>query len=125
MPMKWTKSPPALVALFESLITAFPKSEKKRMFGYPSIFINGNLTAGLFEDRMMLRLSEEDRKQFLKERGHRVFEPMPGRPMKEYVEASAAMLEDPKKLIVWLERSVSYAQSLKPKSKKAARKGGR
>ena len=121
--MKWMKSPPSLVALFESAIAAFPKAQRKKMFGYPSIFVNGHLTAGLFQDRVMLRLSEEDRMRFLKQPGHRVFEPMPGRPMKQYVEASAASLGDPGQLAAWLERSVSHAQSLKPKPKKASRKG--
>jgi len=120
--MKWIPSPPGHVALFESAVAAFPKAERKKMFGYPCIFINGHLTAGLFQDRVMLRLSGEDRVRFLKERGHRVFEPMPGRPMKEYVEASGDQLADPQRLTTWLERSVSYVHSLKPKLKKPAKK---
>jgi len=118
--MKWIKSPPALISLFESAIRAFPEAEKKKMFGYPSIFIQGNLTAGLFQDRIMMRLSEKDREQFLKQDGHRVFEPMPGRPMKEYVEVSAALLEDARSLASWLAKSVDYAKSLKPKVKKSS-----
>ncbi len=94
------------------------------MFGYPCIFINGHLTAGLFQDRVMLRLSEEDRAKFLTERGHRIFEPMSGRTMKEYVEASGDLLTARRRLSAWLERSVSYVQSLKPKTKKPARKPG-
>jgi TfoX/Sxy family transcriptional regulator of competence genes len=120
--MKWKKSPPALVTCFESAVAPFPNVEKKKMFGYPAIFTNGNLTAGLFQDRVMLRLSEADRKEFLKEPGHRVFEPMPGRPMKEYVEASGPLLEDPKNLSPWIEKAVAYAGSLKARVKKAARK---
>lgn len=121
--MKWVKSPPELVGFFESLTAAFPAAQKKKMFGYPCIFMNGNLTAGLFQDRMMLRLAEADRDLFLRQSGTRVFEPMPGRPMKEYVEASPALLRDARKLGEWLERSVRYAQSLRPKVKKAPSKG--
>jgi TfoX/Sxy family transcriptional regulator of competence genes len=95
------------------------------MFGYPCIFLNGNLTAGLFQDRLMMRLSEEDRRSFLKLPGARVFEPMPGRLMREYVETPGSLVKNAGELDRWLRKSVTYVQTLKPKRKKekGAKKG--
>ena len=67
-------------------------------------------------------MPEADRKEFVKMPGHRVFEPMPGRPMKEYVEAPGALLEDPKNFSSWIQKAVAYAGSLEAKVKKGARK---
>jgi TfoX/Sxy family transcriptional regulator of competence genes len=116
--MKWVKSPEELIRLFEEGVTPFPQAERRKMFGYPCIFTNGNLTAGLFQDRLMLRLSEKDRADLLKVPGARVFEPMPGREMKEYVEVPKSVMSNPKGLDDWLRKSVSYVESLKPKVKK-------
>jgi TfoX/Sxy family transcriptional regulator of competence genes len=122
--MKWIKSPPALVALFDAAVARLPNAERKTMFGYPSLFIKGNLTAGLFQDRVMFRLSEKDREEFLRDPGHREFEPMPGRPMKEYVEAPGSTVGEGGKLERWLSKAVSHAESLKPKARKPAKKRG-
>ena len=35
------------------------------MFGYPAVFVNGNMFAGLVRDKMILRLGETDRTKFL------------------------------------------------------------
>jgi TfoX/Sxy family transcriptional regulator of competence genes len=115
--MKWKKAPQELIDLFDQAIADFRVVEKKKMFGYPCIFVNGNLTAGLYQDTMMMRLSETDRKQFLLLQGASVFEPMPGRPMKEYVMLPPAVLNNPAKLKNWLKKSIDYARTLPAKSK--------
>jgi hypothetical protein len=121
--MKWIPAPPALIKLFDSAVQAFPKAERKRMFGYPSIFVNGHLTAGLFQDRVMIRLSPEDREEVLQKKGYRIFEPMPGKQMKEYVEFPGGRPPDGGTLDKLLAKAVSYTSSLPPKAKKPARKG--
>jgi hypothetical protein len=70
---------------------------------------------------MLLRLPEAQRAELLRERGAKVFEPMPGRAMKEYVVVPKSMLEDRKTLATWIQRSRTFAASLKPKPKKAAK----
>src|SRR5262245_58046149 len=102
--MKWKKSPPELIERFDAAVAGFPAAERKQMFGYPSIFVNGNLTAGLFQDRIMFRLSEEDRSKFLKRSGTGVFEPMKGRPMKDYVESPGSLAENSAEFRAWLGR---------------------
>jgi hypothetical protein len=86
-PMKWRKSPQDLVDLFVSVMPGPPVVQRK-MFGYPAGFINGNLFMSLFEDQMIFRLPESQRQELLKKEGAKIFEPMPGRPMREYVAVS-------------------------------------
>lgn len=94
------------------------------MFGYASAFVNGNMFAGTFEDAIVLRLAEADRVALLKMKGAAQFEPMKGRPMKEYVVVPASIVATPKTLRAWIERSHRYALTLRPKApvKKAAAK---
>ena len=63
----------------------------------------------------MLRLSEAERTEFLALDGAARFEPMPGRPMREYVTVPQRMLASPDELAAWLEKSYAYAKSLPPK----------
>jgi len=122
--MAWKKSPPELVATYEAVAPEAPLAERRQMFGYPCAFVNGNMFMGLYEDSMMLRLSDADRAEMLAKPGARLFEPMSGRPMKEYVQVPAPLLDNRKALQSWVARSLSYASSLpvKEKKKKAAAK---
>ena len=54
--------------------------------------------------------------------GGRTFEPMPGRPMREYVVLPAAVLGDAGALARWVRRGVDYAAGLPPKQGKAKAK---
>ncbi len=119
--MKWEKSSQKLVALFESVLPA-PPAVQRKMFGYPAGFVNGNLFMGLFQESMILRLAEEQRAQFMKLYDARPFEPMPGRPMREYVAVPQSMLGDKKELAAWVATALAYGASLKPKAAKAAAK---
>src|SRR5215471_13018810 len=90
--MKWRKSPEALVEKFSKLVPEDRRVARRQMFGYPAAFANGNLFMGLYQDSMILRLSADDRPKFLVLAGARAFEPMPGRPMREYVVVPPEML---------------------------------
>ena len=78
--------------------------------------------AGLFADSMFLRLSEADRARFLALEGARLFEPMAGRPMREYAVMPPASVERPAEAGEWLERALQYAALLPPKEPKKKRK---
>jgi hypothetical protein len=47
-----------------------------------------------------------------------LFEPMPGRPMKEYVLLTAASVSDDAGLQSWVERGLEFAESLPAKRKR-------
>ena len=129
MPMQWRKSPQKLIDLFTNVMPG-PPAVQRNMFGYPAGFINGNMFMGLFQDNMILRLSEGLREEFLKVEGAKLFEPMPGRPMREYIAVPPRVMENKKELASWISKALEYGESLKPKSrsgkpKKAATKAKR
>jgi len=119
---KFTPAPEALVSYFGKVIADVPQAEPRKMFGYPCAFVNGQMLCGVFADRLMLRLSDEDRAKFLKLPGARPFEPMPGRAMKEYVEVPPELMNSEAELKRWLKRGLTYVQTLPPKAKKAKSK---
>jgi len=120
--MAWTKSPQSLIDLFGKSVPSGADISLRRMFGYPAAFAGGNLFIGLHQDDFILRLSEEDRAQFSAEFGERLFEPLPGRPMREYVRLPPELLSDAGKRASWIRRSLAYARTISPKAKSPKRK---
>ena len=113
--MKWQKSSPALIELFESVFPGPPATQRK-MFGYPAGFVNGNMFMGLFQESLILRLPAGPREEFLKDHNATIFEPMAGRPMREYVGVPQTVVQNKKELGAWVAKAFAYGASLKPKS---------
>ena len=113
----FTKPPTALVEVFERAVGDMPDVQPRRMFGYPAAFTNTQMFACLFQDNMIVRLSEQDRAGLARE-GVRRFEPMPGRPMREYVVVPQRVLDSPSTLHEWLGKAHGYAASLPPKKQR-------
>jgi TfoX/Sxy family transcriptional regulator of competence genes len=113
--MKWQKSSQVLVDLFQSVMPG-PPAVQRKMFGYPAGFVNGNMFMGLFQESMILRLPTGPREEFSKNHDARIFEPMAGRPMREYAEVPQQVMRDRKELTRWVARAYEYGASLKPKS---------
>jgi len=115
--MKLTPAPVELVAVFGAMLPVDHRVERRKMFGgYPCCFTGGHMFMGLFQDHMMLRLSEEDRTALIA-KGGSIFEPTPGHLMKEYVVVPPSVLENQNALRDWVSRSFSYGLSLPPKEK--------
>ena len=83
---KFTPAPEAVVNRFHALLERLPEAHARKMFGYPCAFVNGQMLIGVFQDRIVLRLSDEDRARCLQLPDVRPFEPIPGRGWREYVE---------------------------------------
>jgi len=126
--MKWRKPSEELTKLFEE-VTPGPPATPRKMFGFPAAFVNGNMFMGLHQEDMILRLPEDSRAELLKMNA-RTFEPMPGRPMREYVVVPPSLLRNRDKLSSWVQKALEYGSSLPPKSakkpakKKPAKKSG-
>jgi len=118
--MKWRKPSDELIKLFEK-ITPVPPATAKKMFGFPAAFVNGNMFMGLHQEDMILRLPEGPRAELLKMNA-RIFEPMTGRPMREYVIVPPSLLRDRNKLTSWVQKALEYGTSLPPKGKKSSPK---
>ena len=116
----FTKPSAATVSAFERATERLAGAEHRTMFGYPSVFLNGNMLASIFQDRIMVRLSEIDRAAATAA-GAKPFEPMPGRGMKEYVELPATVVADSRALRKWIERGRGYVSALPAKPRKKSK----
>ena len=92
------------------------------MFGFPAAFVNGNMFAGTFEDKIVVRVPDAERERLLTAKRATAFEPMPGRPMKEYVVVPPAVARKRAELASWVARAFAYAEELPPKGSKTARR---
>ena len=111
---KWTPAPQEWIDAFDG---ALPEGvERRKMFGYPAAFVNGNMAAGLHRDDLVLKLEEKDRAALMKA-GGKPFVVM-GRTMGAFVVAPSDFKNKPGDLKKWLGRSVAYAKSLPAKAKK-------
>jgi TfoX/Sxy family transcriptional regulator of competence genes len=119
--MKWKKVTPELNAFLEKNMAPF-KADRRPMFGASTYFVNGNMFAGIHEDTVILRLAEKDRREIMATNDEvKLFEPITGRPMREYVALPESVYNEPDVFQPWLKRSYEYALSLKPKEKATGR----
>jgi TfoX/Sxy family transcriptional regulator of competence genes len=117
----FTKPSATTLAAFERATAGLPGVEHRTMFGYPSVFLNGNMLASIFQDRVMVRLAAADRADAMMRAGAHPFEPTPGRGMKEYVDFPAAVIADTPALRGWIERGSAYVKTLPKKASKKKR----
>ena len=106
---------------FASIVPNHPAVTIRPMFGQLSAFVNGNMFMGIFGEDVLVRLPEADREEVLGA-GGRVFEPMPGRPLREYVLLPEAWREEPDRIHDCVARSLDHADELPPKQPKAKKK---
>jgi TfoX/Sxy family transcriptional regulator of competence genes len=114
------KSSPELIETFLGALPQDERVERRQMFGFPAVFVGGNMFAGLFEEHMVVRLSERDRETLRAIPGACVFEPMKGRPMKEYTVVPTAMHAKAAELRSWLSGALDYGAALPAKTAKKA-----
>jgi TfoX/Sxy family transcriptional regulator of competence genes len=120
--MAWKKASQALIETLEEAVRAYG-CDRRVMFGSPTFFVNNNMFAGVFEDTVILRLSEKDRLAAYSEYDEvRPFTPMAGRPMKEYAAFPESITSNKEVFGEWLGRSYRYAASLAPKEPRRAKK---
>jgi hypothetical protein len=105
----WKKSPAELIAAFDAAIVHQPHAERRRMFGYPCAFVNGNMAVGLHEDRLIARVPGDcDTRPCI----------ILGRRMKDYaaLDYDSAMQEGAMQR--WVARAMAHTASLPPKPPK-------
>ncbi|HEY5974748.1 MAG TPA: TfoX/Sxy family protein [Geobacteraceae bacterium] len=121
--MTWPANNPATVSRLEEALRPFPCS-RRQMFGCPVYFAGDNMLAGVHADRVFLRLAVDDRADLLAAwPGTVPFEPLPGRPMREYLSLPPALVADPAALNHWLARGHAYVATLPPKPKMTRSRG--
>jgi TfoX/Sxy family transcriptional regulator of competence genes len=114
----WRKPQAEMVDRFHEAAAGIEGLDIRKMFGFPAGFIGGNMAVGLHQDTLIVRLPEDERRGRL-EAGWQQFEPMPGRPMREYLALPEAIAADPSEARRWMERAADYVRTLPPKAPKA------
>jgi TfoX/Sxy family transcriptional regulator of competence genes len=109
-------SPPELVARFEAVAGRYPGARRRKMFGYPALFVGGNMATGLFADRWVVRMAAADTDALLALDDAAPFAPMPGRAMTGWTLLPRAVVDDDEALDRWLERALAFAASLPAKA---------
>jgi TfoX/Sxy family transcriptional regulator of competence genes len=103
-------------AWFSALLPEHPDVTSRPMFGNVAGFVNGNMFVCLFGSTVAVRLDEPDRAELLAHDGAGPFEPMPGRPMKDYVVLPPQWRDnDDGQAADWVQRSLRYVAGLPPK----------
>ena len=120
--MKMPRADPTAVARFERLLPSDPDVTVRPMFGQPAAFVSGQMFFGVFGNDVFVRLSAPDREPGKLPKGSRPFEPMPGRPMREYVVVPPAVLDVPGSARPWVDRALAYGRSLGPKPSRRSRR---
>ncbi len=110
----WKKPRAELTNRFTEIANSIEGLRIRQMFGMPTGFVGGNMAAGLHQDTFIVRLPEEARQERLAA-GWSRFEPMPGRPLREYLALPPDVAADPAAVRVWFEIAVAYVLTLPAK----------
>src|ERR1051325_8560162 len=73
-------------SLFEEIGKSLKGVSISQMFGMPTLKVNGKALAGLHGKDMVFKLSGDAHATALMLKGAHLFEPMKGRPMREWVQ---------------------------------------
>lgn len=95
---------------------------QKRMFGGLTFLVGGHMSCGIVGDELMVRVGPLAYDAALARRHTREMD-FTGRPLKGYVYVAREGLRTPRAVRAWVERGVTFAQSLPPKSRRARRHG--
>lgn len=117
--MKWQKAPEALKGMLERA-SRDVDCEKRAMFGFPALFANSHMFAGLFESNVFVRLSEPLRTSLEQKTGPLAhLEPMPGRAMKEYFVLPRSFYTNETGFAALLAQAATHARTLPAKTKRS------
>lgn len=120
--MKFPAPSPTVSQRFFELLPEAPGVTRRLVFGCPCGFVAGQMFFGVFGSDLFVRLSEEDRPTALALRGAHAFEPMPGRPLREYVVLPPEVVADTRRMRRWLARSLAWSSARPPGAATKARR---
>jgi TfoX/Sxy family transcriptional regulator of competence genes len=123
MPMPdFTKSPPELVERFDAVAADFPEAQRRLTFGYPCLYVGGNMVTGLFQNAWHVRLGDTEQAEALALEGAAPFEPMPGRPMTGFTVLPPSVVADDAAIRRWVARAIAFGATMPAKPPKSKSK---
>lgn len=87
---------------------------ERKMFGGLAFMLRGNMSCGVLEDRLMVRVGPESYEKALTLK-HAYAMDFTGRPMRGFVYVSPEGVRTRAQLERWVERGVTFARSFPPK----------
>lgn len=122
---KWPEMDKGLEDRIDGLLGAMPVRRKK-MFGTSAWFmqVNDQMFAGVWGDGVMLRVGQDEASVLVESGQAGQFDPMGGRPMKEYVYVNSEQIAEDADLVSWLERGADFTGALPAKVKRRSKKSG-
>ena len=111
----------ATIAWYEEAVPADPRAVKGKMFGFPCAFVNGHMFFGTFSGAVVARVGEARLQALIAEGKGRAFEPMDGRPWREYLSVPTGSLSD-RQVAAIAEEAFQLTAKLPPKPPKAGKK---
>jgi hypothetical protein len=123
--MKFIKPPAELVERFKAALPSHPDLTPKQMFGFPASFVKGNFFTGLHNENVVIRLPDEVKAELKELDGAPQFDPMGGRPMKQWWVLPSNVTGDGAKLKGFIARAFVKVQPLPGKAAKPAKKKAR
>jgi hypothetical protein len=114
----FAKSPPELIARFDAVAADLPQAQRRMTFGYPCLYVGGNMVCGLHALGWFVRLGDPERSEALALDGAATFEPMPGRPMTGYTLLPPGVIADDAEIRRWVQRAIEFGTTLPPKAPK-------
>jgi TfoX/Sxy family transcriptional regulator of competence genes len=119
----WAKKDEALIERIDGLLATAPV-RRKNMFGTAAWFLDSNDTmfAGAWGEGVMVRIGEQRTKQLLESGDAEPFDPMGGKPMREYVLLNSERIAEDNDLLDWLDQASEFTSLLPPKHKKPRKK---
>jgi hypothetical protein len=116
--MQMPKSPPALIERFDAVAADFPEATRRLTFGYPCLYVGGNMVTGLFGESWHVRVGKNDTDELLRLPGAGPFEPMPGRPMTGFTLLPETIVDDDVAVRQWVGRAIAHVSTMPVKTAK-------
>ena len=102
---KMDKPDPDTTRIFDALAVGLD-GERRKMFGCPCLFVNGNMVAGVYGTIVFFRVPPADQPAWKSAHPELLpFAPMSGTPMKEYLSVVVAAVAP-----LWLAEALEIAR---------------
>ena len=116
----WPKKDEALIERVDGLFSIAPV-RRKNMFGTAAWFLESNdmMFIGAWGEGIMVRVGEGRTLDLIESGDAEPFDPMGGRPMREYVFIGGHRIAEDDELLNWLNGASEFAETLPPKKKRS------
>jgi len=104
-----------LAAIIEDLTIGRDGFTTKRMFGGLCYLQHGNMACGIHEDRLMVRLGDDESARAAIDAGQALPMDFTGKVMKGWVLVPAEQITGPEVVKSWIDQGLAFAGSLPPK----------